>query len=216
MKVLMVLTSTRKPGNSDYETGLDIEDFASAYYELADAGAQITLATPKGGIASVDPASLSSRAQDPNVRRYLKDERLQWQLANTIRLETTGQLFYDAVFYPGGPGVLWDLVQDDTSVFLVANFYKHHKPMAFVGQGVAALLGVLDPWGDILLKGKNIAASAQLEEKVKCAGANLSDSSTPVVHDDVIITGRHGMAADAAKMMIRMLTTADLNRPVIG
>jgi len=214
MKVLMVLTSTRKLGDSDYETGLDIEDFASAYYELADAGAQVTLATPKGGIAPVDPASLSSGAQNPHVCRFLKDESLQWQLANTIRLETTGQFFYDAVFYPGGPGMLSDLVRDDTSVFLVANFYKHHKPMAFVGQGVAALLGVLDPWGGILLKGKHISASEQLKKQLKLSGAKLNESSAPVVQDDVIITGGHGMAADAAKMMIRMLTTADLTRPV--
>jgi len=86
--------------------------------------------------------------------------------------------------------------------------------MAFVGQGVAALLGVLDPWGGILLKGKHISASEQLKKQLKLSGAKLNESSAPVVQDDVIITGGHGMAADAAKMMIRMLTIADLTRPV--
>lgn len=218
MKILMVLTSTGESGEGKKKTGTDIQDLCTAYYALKDAGAEIILTTPKGGLAPIDPVSLEQNTDHQQVCRYHNDAAFKQQLADTIRLGITGQFFYDGALYPGGSGVLRDLMMNDTSLDLVANFYKHHKPIAFIGHGIAALLGVLDPWGKPLLKEKKIItpvknASDPLAvlaiNKIESSGAQVLTGPV-VIHDDILITAQQGSAGEAATLMLKMLATGSL------
>jgi len=118
-RVLMVLTSHDRLGNTGQPTGFWLEEFAAPYYVLKDAGADITLASPKGGQPPVDPKSDDPKAQTPAMQRFRKDSVAQGTLANTVKLSTVSAGDYDAVFYPGGHGPLWDLAEDRDSIALV-------------------------------------------------------------------------------------------------
>jgi len=209
MKILMVLTSAKG--------GTDLSGFCSAYYTLTDLGATVILATLSGGSARLSKPSPQLIAADPLVRRYSADTALIGQLAHTIRLATTGQFFYDAVCYPDGCGWLDVSVTDGTSGFLIANFFKHHKPMAFIGFGMAVLLGVRDPWGKPLLAGKKIAVAVPdnvvdqtaslihaFKNMIENSGAVLVPGAS-LVHDDILITGQPGQAGAAVRLVMDML-----------
>ena len=169
MKILIVLTSHSELGNTGQKTGFWIEEFASPYYILADAGAEMTIASPKGGQPPIDPKSELPEAQTPATRRFKNDKELLDKLAHTVELSTVGQIYFDAVFYPGGHGPLWDLANDETSISLIENFLKHNKPVAFVCHAPGALIKVKVQNGDPLVKGKNVTGfsdSSELEKPV--------------------------------------------------
>ena len=141
-KVLFVVTSNDKLGNTGEKTGFWSEEFAAPYYELLDQGVEITIASPLGGQPPIDPKSADPSSATEDTKRFDADKVLQEKLKNTLKLSTVNQKDYDAVFYPGGHGPLWDLVQDKNSISLIESFYTHNKPIAFVCHAPAVLKNV--------------------------------------------------------------------------
>ena len=132
MKVLMVLTSHDQLGNTGRKTGFWLEELAAPYYVLKDAGAQITLVSPKGGRPPLDPKSQDPSFQTDITRRFEKDADAEAQLDKTLRLDSVKQEGYDTVFYPGGHGPMWDLAEDKNSIKLIESFLAAGKPVALV------------------------------------------------------------------------------------
>ena len=227
MKVLIVLTSHGELGNTGEKTGFWIEEFASPYYVLADAGAELTLASPKGGQPPVDPKSESADAQSSYTKRFYGDYDLIDKVAHTFKLSEINEADYDAVFYPGGHGPLWDLATDATSIALIENFYKNNKPVAFVCHAPAALLKVKAPDGEPLVKGKEVTGFSDteeeavkltkvvpflLEDELKKLGAHYSKGdnwSSYVKEDGLIITGQNPASSEA---VAKLLLTAMNNK----
>jgi putative intracellular protease/amidase len=224
MKVLIVLTSHSELGNTGKKTGFWVEEFAAPYYELADAGAEITLASPKGGQPPIDPKSELPDSQTAFTHRFDKDESLKKQLAHTLPLSKVTAADYDAVFYPGGHGPLWDLANDVHSIALIETFYHQQKPIAFVCHAPAALVKVKLPNGDPLVKGKKVTGFSNteeetvqlthvvpflLEDELKRLGGQYSkgaDWGVFVQKDGLLITGQNpGSSAEAAKILLELL-----------
>ena len=179
MKVLFVLTSHDKLGDTGKKTGFWVEEFASPYYTLLDKGAQITIATPKGGAAPIDPSSDTPDAATDATKRFDGDAQAKEKIANTKRLSDMDPDDFDAVFYPGGHGPLWDLANDRTSVALIEKFNSQNKPIAFVCHAPAALKDVKDAQGNPLVKGKNVTGFTNTEE----AAVQLTDVVPFLVED---------------------------------
>ena len=224
MKILIVLTSHSELGNTGKKTGFWVEEFAGPYYELADAGAEITLASPKGGQPPIDPKSEEAEAQTKFTQRFDKDEPLKQKLAHTLKLSSVKASDYDAVFYPGGHGPLWDLTKDANSIALLEAFQQQGKPMALVCHAPCALLNVKLPNGDPLIKGKNVTGFSDteevgvkltkvvpllLEDELKKAGGLYSKGPDWGVHvqtDGLLITGQNpASSAEAAKALLTLL-----------
>lgn len=163
-KVLFVVTSNDKLGNTGEKTGFWSEEFAAPYYELLDQGVEITIASPLGGQPPIDPKSADPSSATEDTRRFDADKVLQEKLKNTLKLSTVNQKDYDAVFYPGGHGPLWDLVQDKNSISLIESFYTHNKPIAFVCHAPAVLKNVKIN-GEYLVKGKKVTGFTNDEEE---------------------------------------------------
>jgi len=224
MKVLIVLTSHSELGDTGEKTGFWIEEFAAPYYVLADAGAELTIASPKGGQPPVDPKSESPDAQTPATKRFYSDNEAIDKVAHTLKLSEVSQIDYDGVFYPGGHGPLWDLATDSTSITLIEDFYNHNKPIAFVCHAPAALVNVKAPNGEPLIKGKQVTGFSNTEEEVvkltkvvpflledelKKQGALYSkgdDWNSYVKKDGLLITGQNPASAEsAAKALLEEL-----------
>ena len=165
MNVLFVLTSHDKLGDTGKKTGFWIEEFASPYYSLLDKGVNITIATPKGGQAPIDPSSNTDDAQTEATKRYWDDTEAQERIANTKKLSAMKASDFDAVFYPGGHGPLWDLANDATSIQLIETFNEQEKPIGFVCHAPAALKNVKGKDGSPLVKGKKVTGFTNSEEK---------------------------------------------------
>jgi len=163
-KVLFVVTSNDKLGNTGEKTGFWSEEFAAPYYELLDQGVEITIASPLGGQPPIDPKSADPASATEDTKRFDADKVLQEKLKNTLKLSTVNQKDYDAVFYPGGHGPLWDLVQDRNSIALIESFYTHNKPVAFVCHAPAVLKNVKVN-GEYLVKGKKVTGFTNAEEE---------------------------------------------------
>lgn len=163
-KVLFVVTSNDKLGNTGEKTGFWSEEFAAPYYELLDKGVEITIASPLGGQPPIDPKSADPSSATEDTKRFDADKTLQEKLKNTHKLSTINQKDYDAVFYPGGHGPLWDLVEDKNSIALIESFYTHNKPVAFVCHAPAVLKNVKVK-GDYLVKGKKVTGFTNTEEE---------------------------------------------------
>ncbi|MEZ0131224.1 type 1 glutamine amidotransferase domain-containing protein [Flavobacterium sp. LBUM151] len=163
-KVLFVVTSNDKLGNTGEKTGFWSEEFAAPYYELLDKGVEITIASPLGGQPPIDPKSADPSSATEDTKRFDADKTLQEKLKNTHKLSTINQKDYDAVFYPGGHGPLWDLVEDKNSIALIESFYTHNKPVAFVCHAPAVLKKVKVK-GDYLVKGKKVTGFTNEEEE---------------------------------------------------
>ncbi|MBK9449435.1 MAG: type 1 glutamine amidotransferase domain-containing protein [Bacteroidetes bacterium] len=221
MKVLIVLTSHSELGNTGEKTGFWIEEFASPYYVLADAGAEITIASPHGGQPPVDPKSEVAEAQTPSTERFSKDNVAMDKVAHSQKLSTVDQADYDAVFYPGGHGPLWDLATDQHSIQLIEAFYNHQKPVAFVCHAPAALVNVKTKNGEPLVKGKHVTSFSNTEEEAvkltKVVPFSLEDELTKhgaiyskgadwashVQQDGVLITGQNPGSSEAtAKLLL--------------
>lgn len=224
MKILMVLTSHSDLGNSGEKTGFWIEEFASPYYVLQDSGAEITIASPKGGQPPVDPKSEAVDAQTPSTLRFYKDFEAVDKVAHSLELSTVNEFDYDAVFYPGGHGPLWDLAHDKNSIDLIESFYNHQKPIAFVCHAPAALVNVKGKDGEPLVKGKEVTSFSNseeeavkltdvvpflLEDELKKNGALYSkgnDWESYAKQDGLLITGQNPASSEAvAKLLLKTL-----------
>jgi len=224
MKVLIVLTSHGILGNTGEKTGFWIEEFATPYYVLNDAGAELTIASPKGGQPPADPKSESADAQTLATKRFYGDYDLIDKVAHTLKLNEINEAEYDAVFYPGGHGPLWDLATDVISIALIENFYKNNKPVAFVCHAPAALLKVKAPDGEPLVKGKDVTGFSDteeeavkltkvvpflLEDELKKLGALYSrgdDWSSYVKADGLLITGQNPASSEAvARLLLKAI-----------
>jgi putative intracellular protease/amidase len=224
MKILIVLTSHSELGNTGKKTGFWIEEFAAPYYILKDAGAGITLASPKGGQPPIDPKSEEPGAQTEATKRFNADKDLQQLLANTTVLSQVKAEDFDAVFFPGGHGPLWDLSNDADSIRLIENFWSAKKPVAAVCHAPAVLLSVKDENGEPLVKGKNVTGFTNteeeavqltnvvpflLEDELKNKGGNYSkieDWASYVVKDGLLITGQNPASSEeAAQELLNLL-----------
>ncbi|PKA81991.1 putative intracellular protease/amidase [Ulvibacter sp. MAR_2010_11] len=165
MKILFVLTSHDKLGDTGKKTGFWVEEFANPYYTLLDKGATITIATPKGGAAPIDPSSDSPDAATEYTERFDKDAEAKERIANTKVLADMNPDDFDAVFYPGGHGPLWDLSNDKTSIALIEKFNSQEKPIAFVCHAPAALKKVKGANGNPLVKDKKVTGFTNTEEE---------------------------------------------------
>lgn len=224
MKILIVLTSHSALGSTGEKTGFWIEEFTTPYYVLADAGAEITIASPLGGQPPVDPKSEAVDAQTPSTERFYKDNILIDKVAHSLELDKVKQEDYDAVFYPGGHGPLWDLVADKNSIRLIEDFYNHQKPIAFVCHGPAALINAKAENGQPLVKGKNLTGFSNteeegtklskvvpflLEDELKKLGAVYTkgqDWTSYVKQDGLLITGQNPASSETvAKLLLKTL-----------
>jgi len=164
MNILMVLTSHDQLGDTGRKTGFWLEEFAAPYYAFVDAGADVTLASPKGGQPPLDPKSDEPDARTEATRRFNDDQQAQKQLAETVRLGDVDADDFDAVFYPGGHGPLWDLSSDADSIELIRKTLESGKPLGAVCHAPAALIDVKDSDGKYLVSGKHVTGFTNSEE----------------------------------------------------
>ena len=185
MKVLIVLTSHDELGDTGEKTGFWLEEFASPYYHLKDAGAQVTLASPRGGQPPLDPKSQEPDFQTDATRRFDNDQAAQNELANTAKLAEMKVEDFDGVFYPGGHGPLWDLHNDSDSIAMIEGFIAAGKPVATVCHSPAVLLKAKDQNGDPLVKGKDVTGFSNSEE----AAVELTDVVPYLLEDQLVAMG---------------------------
>ncbi len=215
MKILIVLTSHDQLGDTGRTTGFWLEELAAPYYAFADAGAQVVLASPKGGQPPLDPKSNEPDFQTDLTRRFEADPAATAQLANTVRLDSVRQQDFDAVFYPGGHGPLWDLANDHHSIALIESFIAANKPVALVCHAPGVLRDVKAADGSPLVAGKKVTGFTNSEEAgvgltdvvpflvedmLKAAGGQYSkgpDWGAYVVSDGLLITGQNPASSAA-------------------
>jgi putative intracellular protease/amidase len=164
MKILMVLTSHDKLGDTGRKTGFWLEEFAAPYYTFLDAGAEVTVVSPKGGQPPLDPVSDTPEGQTDLTRRFKRDRAAQAVLANTLILSDIKATDYDAVFYPGGHGPMWDLAEDPHSIALIEAFYNAGKPVAAVCHAPGVLHRVKFQ-GQPIVMGKRVTGFTNDEEE---------------------------------------------------
>jgi len=165
MKILIVLTSHNQLGNTGKKTGFWLEEFAAPYYVLKDAGAAIALASPKGGQPPLDPKSDLPENLTELTKRFRADKVAQVELANTKKLSEVSADDFDAVFYPGGHGPMWDMPDNGASIALIEAFVKDGKPVGAVCHAPAALVNVRGKDGEYLVKGKRVTGFTNAEEE---------------------------------------------------
>ncbi|AXF59991.1 type 1 glutamine amidotransferase domain-containing protein [Leclercia sp. W6] len=185
MKVLMVLTSHSDLGNTGKKTGFWLEEFAAPYYIFKDAGAEVVLASPAGGQPPLDPKSDSADFQTELTQRFKADPVAQRELANTLKLDSVRQDDFDAVFYPGGHGPLWDLAESQTSIALIEAFTRAGKLTGFVCHAPGVLRHVKAASGEPLVKGRKVTGFTNGEE----ADVELTDVVPFLVEDELIALG---------------------------
>lgn len=223
MKVLMVLTSHDQLGDTGNKTGFWVEEFAAPYYVFAEAGVDVTLASPNGGKPPIDPNSESDDAQTDATKRFYSDSALQDKLSNTVELSTVDASDYDAVFYPGGHGPMWDLVDDQHSIKLLEDFWVQGKAVAAVCHAPAVLLNA-SLAGKPLIAGRAVTGFSNseeeaveltevvpflLEDELKGKGAKYekTDDWQPyVIQDGLLITGQNPASSEpTAKALLKIL-----------
>ena len=205
-KILMVLTSHDELGNTGKKTGYWFDELAAPYYAFKDAGAEITLASPKGGQPPLDPMSNEPDYQTEMTHRFEADAAANAQLAATVRLDSVSQAEFDTVFYPGGHGPLWDLAEDPNSINLIESFIAAGKPIALVCHAPGALRHVMTPEGKPLVAGKQVAGFTNTEE----ASVELTDVVPFLVEDELVAKGGlYSKGADWAPYVVTdgLLTT---------
>jgi putative intracellular protease/amidase len=206
MKILMVLTSHDALGDTGKKTGFWLEEFAAPYYVFKDAGAELVLASPKGGQPPLDPKSDAPDAQTDATRRFKADPDAQKALAHTVPLAQVSAADFDAVFYPGGHGPLWDLAEDAHSIALIEAMAKAGKPVAAVCHAPGVLRHVKNPDGSPFVRGKHVAGFANSEEKA----SGLTEVVPFLVEDmlkEMLITGQNpASSAPAAERLLVLLS----------
>lgn len=183
--ILVVLTSHDELGDTGKKTGFWLEELAAPYYALRDGGATLTLASPKGGQPPLDPKSDEEGAQTDATRRFKEDAEASAQLAATKKLSDLDAADFDAVFYPGGHGPLWDLVSDSDSIRLIEDLWANDKPVAAVCHAPAVLLNAKDASGAPLVRGKDVTGFTNSEE----AAVELTNIVPLLVEDSLIERG---------------------------
>lgn len=225
MKILMVLTSHDQLGNTGKKTGFWLEEFAAPYYTFKDAGATITLASPDGGLPPLDPKSDTPDSQTKDTQRFKADPAAQAALAQTIELSKVSSGDFDAVFYPGGHGPLWDLAEDASSIALIEAMLGAGKPVALVCHAPGVLRDVKAVNGDPVVQGKAITGFTNTEEQavglteivpflvedmLRTNGGNYSKVANwqpYVVTDGLLITGQNPASSEpAAKELLEKLS----------
>jgi putative intracellular protease/amidase len=225
MKILMVLTSHDQLGDTGKKTGFWLEEFAAPYYVFRDAGMEVTLSSPAGGQPPLDPKSDEPDAQTLATQRYRLDAHAQLALANTTRLSAISPAAFDAVFYPGGHGPLWDLANDSDSIALIETMYAAGKPVTAVCHAPGVLRKAKGPDGQPLVKGKRVTGFANSEEdgvqltnvvpflvedSLRQAGGEYSkgpDWQSYVLQDGNLITGQNPASSEeAAQKLVEVLT----------
>lgn len=208
-KILFVLTSHERMGNTDRKTGIWIEEFAAPYYTFRDAGIDIVIASPKGGQVPIDPKSNEPENRTEATIRYYNDPETIKRIANTVTISSVDQKDFDTVFYPGGHGPMWDLAEDEDSIKLIESFNRAGKVMTLMCHSPAALKYVKGLDGDWLVRGRRVAAFTNgeesaaeldkivpflLEDMLRMRGANYQKGENwlPfVVRDGKLITGQN-------------------------
>ena len=216
MKILLVLTSHDQLGNTGHKTGFWLEEFASPYYVFKDAGAQITLASPKGGQPPIDPKSDAPDAQTAATRRFAEDAEAQRLLATSLPLAQVRAEDFDALFYPGGHGPLWDLAEDASSIALIERFIALGKPVGAVCHAPGVLRHVKAADGTPLVRGKRVTGFSNSEEEavaltdvvpflvedmLKAHGGvygRAADWHSHVEVDGLLVTGQNPASSDAS------------------
>jgi len=225
MNVLIVLTSHDQLGDTGNKTGFWLEEFAAPYYHLKDAGVNVTLASPKGGQPPIDPTSSKPDAQTDATRRFNDDASAKQELATTVALSTMNVADFDAVFYPGGHGPLWDLHDDSDSIALIEGFIASGKPVASVCHAPAVLLKAKNAEGEPLVKGKKVTGFSNseeaavelteivpylLEDELVAKGGQyqrVDDWNTLAVVDGLLITGQNPGSSDAvAEALVKAIS----------
>ncbi|WP_419186509.1 type 1 glutamine amidotransferase domain-containing protein [Rohdeia mirabilis] len=214
MNVLIVLTSHDRLGDTGDSTGFWLEEFAAPYYRLVDAGAEVTLASPKGGQPPLDPKSDAPDAQTAATRRFRADGDAQRRLASTVPLSTVDASDFDAVFYPGGHGPMWDLANDPTSIALIEAFLSQGKPVAAVCHAPAALVNAKGADGKPVAGGERVTGFSNseeqavgltevvpflLEDRLKQNGGTYEkgpDWQPFVVEDGLLVTGQNPASSE--------------------
>ena len=223
MKILMVLTSHDQLGNTGRKTGFWLEEFAAPYYAFKDAGADVVLASPKGGQPPLDPKSDAPDAQTEATRRFRADAKATAALASTLPLAEAARASYDAVFYPGGHGPLWDLAEDKASIALIEHTYAAGKPVGAVCHGPGVFRHARHK-GEPLVKGLRVTGFTNgeeaavgltdvvpflVEDMLKERGADYSkapDFQPYAVTDGNLVTGQNpASSVDAAKAVLALL-----------
>jgi len=224
MKILMVLTSHDKLGDTGRKTGFWLEELAAPYSAVNDAGADITLASPLGGNPPLDPKSNEPNFQTEQTHRFEADVEATAQLAATVRLDSVSQDDFDAVFYPGGHGPLWDLAEDKNSIALIEAFLAANKHVALVCHAPGVLRHVKTPEGKPLVAGRKVTGFTNSEEEAVglthivpflvedeliAKGGIYSkgaDWSSYVISDGLLITGQNptSSAATAAQLIAQL------------
>jgi putative intracellular protease/amidase len=226
MKILMVLTSHDQLGDTGRKTGFWLEELAAPYYVFKDAGVQITLASPKGGRAPLDPKSNEPANQTDQTRRFEADASAEAALATTTKLKDAAHDEFDAVFYPGGHGPMWDLAEDADSISLIERTLAAGKPVALVCHAPGVLRHVKAPDGSPLVKGKTVTGFSNSEEEavgltkvvpflvedvLKANGgkySSIADWQPYVLEDGLLLTGQNpASSAPAAKALLVKLGT---------
>ncbi|WP_442854961.1 type 1 glutamine amidotransferase domain-containing protein [Cobetia sp. UCD-24C] len=188
----MVLTSHEQLGDSGHKTGFWAEEFAAPYYAFKDAGAEVVLASPNGGQPPIDPNSQQAAAQTNETVRLFEDEAALEQLANTLQLSQVTADGFDAIFYPGGHGPLWDLSEDPLSIGLIQQFWEQDKPVAAVCHAPAVLVHAKTPAGKPLVAGRKVSAFTNSEE----AAVGLTDVVPFLLEDKLQELGAHYQKVD--------------------
>jgi putative intracellular protease/amidase len=224
MKILMVLTSHADLGNTGKKTGFWLEEFAAPYFVFKAAGAAITLASPQGGQPPLDPKSDEASAQTDATRRFKADEQAQKDLAHTVKLADVKAADFDAVFYPGGHGPLWDLANDPQSIALINALWAAGKPVVAVCHAPAVLRDATTADGKPLVQGKKVAGFTNSEEQaagladvvpflvedmLKSKGGlyvKAADWQPFVVTDGLLVTGQNPASSEpAAHVLLKLL-----------
>jgi putative intracellular protease/amidase len=225
MKILMVITSHDQLGNTGRKTGFWLEELAAPYYVFKDSGAEITLASPKGGRPPLDPKSNEPEFRTDLTRRFEKDAAAEAQLDKTVRLQSVKQEDFDTLFYPGGHGPMWDLAEDKDSSKLIESFLAADKPIALVCHAPGALHHVKTPDGKPLVQGKEVTGFTNgeeeavgltkvvpflVEDEMLRLGAVFSKKSNWAVHvvsDGLLTTGQNpASSGPAAKVLMQKLS----------
>jgi putative intracellular protease/amidase len=227
MKILMVLTSHDQLGDTGRKTGFWLEELAAPYYVFKDAGAEVVLASPKGGRPPLDPKSNEPGFQTDLTRRFEADREANAVLADTVRLDSVNPEGFDAVFYPGGHGPLWDLAEDSASVRLIETTLRAGKPVTLVCHAPGVLRHAKAPDGKPLVDGKDVTGFTNTEEEavgltqvvpflvedeLKRNGGRFSkagDWEPYVVADGLLITGQNpASSGPAAERLLGLLASA--------
>ena len=224
MKILTVLTSHDQLGQTGRKTGFWLEELAAPYYVFKDAGAEVVLASPKGGQPPLDPKSNEPDFQTEATHRFEADAEANASLASTIRLDSVNLQDYDAVFYPGGHGPLWDLAEDKNSINLISSTLEAGKPIALVCHAPGVLRHVKNADGTPLVQGKKVTGFTNSEEaavgltevvpflvedELTNRGgiySKIGDWQSYVVQDGLLITGQNpASSSEAAKALLKAL-----------